>query len=324
MKKIMTSLFAVAAVFCASAANPGYSVSPADSTVVDNRNDFKVTFSFDSPVKIQHVEFIGGERFNSKRTLIDKVTPEAVNQIVVNVPDSVWGTPSGGNYYLEVILPEIYDAEGNQYKLEGTDPDTGDKYEYAYTATAFYSSPTGEAVEYKGVDPDPATTTVWDEYNSGWGFCNFLFSGEVSLTDESAGLITFYMSDNKSVAVDIDYNDLWADWDFWTGYFAVTVPMKEESTVTEANLIKIEVELFDIKVANEIKSYKAVYSLTSTADPTRHMAQTASSKLTISTEEPSAIFDINGNIVVKDSSNGNLNGLPSGIYIKNGKKFIVR
>lgn len=323
MKKIMTSLFAVAAVFCASAANPGYSVSPADSTVVDNRNDFKVTFSFDSPVKIQHVEFIGGERFNSKRTLIDKVTPEAVSQIVVNVPDSVWGTPSGGNYYLEVILPEIYDAEGNQYKVEGIDPDTGDKYEYAYTASAFYSSPTGEAVEYKGLDPDPATTTVWNVYNDGYGFSNFLFSGEVGLTENSKAEVFYILEDEIENNFMVGYQDLWADWDFWTGFYAITVPMQVDSEVTEESLKGIRVNLYNVKVGSETKNYEANYALITTPNE-RRINKQASSKLSVAVANASTVYDIYGNVICEDGSIESIKNLPAGIYIMDGKKYVVR
>lgn len=325
MKKIMTTLFAMTAVLCASATTPGYTVSPADSTVVENRNDFTVTFTFDSPVKIQHVQFIGGERFNSTRTVIDQPMTEAATEIKVNVPADVWGTPSAGNYLLEVSLPEIYNADDEQYMVSATDSETGESYQYAYTAQGFYISPTGEVVEFKGLDPDPATTTVWDEYGGGWGFCNFLFSGEVALTDSSVAEIYFHKTDGDIIMAEVGYNDLWPDWDFWTGYFAVTVPMVEESSLTQENLAKIEVILYDIKVGSSVvDEYKAVYDLVSTSEQNMRMPKTASSKLTISTEESSTVYDINGNVVMDVFSKEKVQELPVGLYIMNGKKFIVR
>ncbi|MDE5663867.1 MAG: hypothetical protein K2I37_07530 [Muribaculaceae bacterium] len=324
MKKIMTTLFAMTAVLCASAANPGYTVSPADSTVVENRNDFTVTFTFDSPVKIQHVQFIGGERFNATRTVIDQPMTEAATEIKVNVPADVWGTPSAGNYLLEVSLPEIYNVDDEQYMVEETDPETGDKYRYAYTAQGFYISPTGEVVEFKGLDPDPATTTVWNVYGDGWGFCNFLFSGEVALTDTSYAEINYVLAGGRVIPEEVDYDALWADWDFWTGYFAVTVPMVENAALTQGDLTKIEITLYDIKVgATVVDKYVATYNLVS-APEARSKAKTASSKLTLTTEKPSTLYDINGNVVMNVFTPEKSKELPAGLYIMNGKKFIVR
>ena len=183
-----------------------------------------------------------------------------------------------------MILPEIYDAEGNQYKVEGIDPDTGDKYEYAYTASAFYSSPTGEAVEYKGLDPDPATTTVWNVYNDGYGFSNFLFSGEVGLTENSKAEVFYILED------EIENN-------FMVGY--------------------------NVKVGSETKNYEANYALITTPNE-RRINKQASSKLSVAVANASTVYDIYGNVICEDGSIESIKNLPAGIYIMDGKKYVVR
>lgn len=321
MKKILTSLFALAAVFCASA-TPTYTVSPAEGTI-QNREDLKtVTFTFSEAVTVPTARCVGGERFNSIFTDVELNMTAPSKTVKVTVPSTAWGDPTGGQYLLTVNLPAIYNSAGEQIMVTLIDEDTEEPYTDAYTASASYTSPFISNAKFIGLDPDPETTTVWDVYSEGWGFVNFLFDGEVALADSAEAMITFYLTGNKKVSMDVSYDDLWADWDFWTGSFAVTVPMLPDSSITQENLVKIEVELYDVLVGGKEQEYNATYQLVSA--PQRGVkGSTASSKMTLSVESSNLIYDIHGRVVM-NTANQSIKDLPAGIYVMGGKKFIVR
>ncbi|MDE7442295.1 MAG: hypothetical protein K2M69_09040 [Muribaculaceae bacterium] len=263
---------------------------------------------------------MGGARFNPTISEGTITMPAPSKYVEVKVPTEAWGEPASGEYLVTVTLTTIKDAAGKQIMVTEKDED-GVEYSYPYTVSSNYTSPYTSNAKYIGLDPDPDTTTVWDVYNDGWGFVNFLFDGEVSLNQDSGAEITFEITGGREIVIDVDSNQLWADWDFWTGAFAVTVPMEPNSALTESNLKKINVVLYDVVVGGEVSEYEATYELVATPmkSPARN---TASSKMTISTETPSCVYDINGNVVMNSSND--IQSLPAGIYIMNGRKFIVR
>lgn len=324
MKKIFTSLFATVAVFCASAAVPTYTVNPTSGSTIENRA-FNVTFTFSEAVTVNEVEFIGGARFNSTISTGTVSMAAPSTKVTVSVPDDVWGTPQGGEYLLTVNLPAIYDKNGNQITITETSEE-GETFSYAYTADASYTSPYDVEAEYLGLDPDPATTTVWDVYSEGYGFVNFLFSGEVALTDTSKAEIVFYLFDGDRYTVNVLLNDLWADWDWWTGSFAVTVPMSQIEDLEQEDLKEIKVTLNNIKNGTTIiNSLVADYTLTSSIESKkiRKSPKTTGISLPTSTEIVN-IYSIEGNLVLENASSSDIKNLMPGLYVANGKKFVIR
>ncbi|MBD5329045.1 MAG: hypothetical protein HDS03_04060 [Bacteroides sp.] len=321
MKKIFTAMFALIASASAFAV-PTYTVSPAEGSI-QNREDLKtVTFTFSEEVTVPTAQCLGGTRFNSTYTEVELNMATASKTVVVAVPAEAWGEPASGEYALSVNLPAIYDKAGDRIMVTLKDEDTQEEYEDAYTVSVSYTSPYLTNAQYIGLDPDPDTTTVWDVYSEGWGFVNFLFDDEVSLADTAEAMITFYLTGNKKVSMDISYDDLWADWDFWTGAYAITVPMMPDASITQENLVKIEVELYDVMVGGKAHDYDATYELVSV--PQRiAKSNTASSKLTLSEETSNIVYDIHGRVVL-NTANQSVKELPAGIYVMGGKKFVVR
>lgn len=321
MKKILTSLFALAAVFCASAEVPTYSVSPADGSTIENRENLTVTFTFSEAVKADSVQFASGPRFNRYMTEAALSMTAPSTTISVQVPATAWGEVVGSEYLLTVTLTNMSYADGTPITIED-ESETGEVTYLDFKAAASYTSPDTTAVEYIGLDPDPATTTVWEVYNDGWGFVNFLFNGAVGLAGSAEAVVTCYLNDGNEITFDISRDDLWADWDFWTGGFAITVPIMYDEAITQSTLIKIEVELYDVVIGGEEKEFNAVYALVS-APQRISKGNTASSKMTISPASSNIVYDIHGNKVLTTSTQS-IKDLPAGIYIMDGKKFIVR
>lgn len=321
MKKIFTAMFALIASVSAFAV-PTYTVSPAADSMIENRDNLTVTFTFSEEVTANAVQFMGGARFNPTITEGTINMPAPSKSVTVQVPVEAWGEPVSGEYLLNVTLTTIKDATGNQIMETETDEE-GIEYSYPYTVSSNYTSPSITNAQYIGLDPDPDTTTVWDVYNDGWGFVNFLFDAEVSLADTAEAMITFYLSDGKEISFDISYDDLWADWDFWTGAYAITVPMMPDASITQENLVKIEVDLYDVIIGGKEQELDATYDLVSAPQRVAERNNTASSKLTLSEESSNVVYDIHGRVVM-NTANQNIKDLPAGIYVMAGKKFIVR
>lgn len=320
MKKIFTAMFALIASASAFAV-PTYTVSPAADSMIEDRDNLTVTFTFSEEVTATTVQFMGGARFNPTISEGTINMPVPSKSVTVQVPVEAWGEPVSGEYLLNVTLTTIKDAAGNQIMETETDEE-GIEYSYPYTVSSNYTSPSISNAKYIGLDPDPDTTTVWDVYNDGWGFVNFLFDAEVSLADTAEAMVKYTLAGGDEIYFDIAYDDLWADWDFWTGAYAITVPMMPDASITQENLVKIEVELYDVMVGGKAHDYDATYELVS-APQRIAKSNTASSKLTLSEETSNIVYDIHGRVVL-NTANQSVKELPVGIYVMGGKKFVVR
>lgn len=324
MKKIMTSLFALAAVFCASAAVPTYTVNPTSDSVLENKTQ-EIVFTFSEAVRVDSVDFVGGSRFNNPiTTRVATGMTTASTTVKVKAKDSYWGEASGEEFVLEVYLPAIYDAAGKQIMETGIDPDTEDEYTFPFTAVSYYSTPAPAAtVKYLGYTPAEGESTVWNIYSNGWGAVNYMFDGEVS-TDSASATFVFDLSDNTSIAQVATGNDLVGDWDFWTGNYVVTAYMTPDSNITEEKLISISVYVDGIQNSNGETFTIAPIIYTNPAAQ-RVKSNGMAGINNISAENNSyKVFNLNGVLVGENMSRENVKELTPGLYIVNGKKCHVK
>lgn len=323
MKKIMTSLFALAAVFCASAAVPTYTVNPTSDSVLENKTQ-EIVFTFSEAVRVDSVDFVGGERFNNPITtrVATGMTAPATT-VTINAVEAYWGNASSGEFHLEVYLPAIYNEAGEQIMETGVDPDTQKEYSYPFTAVSYYSTPDNAPVVFEGIDPQNADVTVWNLYMDGWGSVNFIFSGEVDFSNATA--VVRYTTTGDTYNKVVANADIWGDWDFWTGKYMVNVPLPAEANLTEANLRSIAVSLSGIQVnGTAITVTPALFNNVTVANPTKKANGSAGINSTLATSSSFDIYNVQGVRVAENASMENLKNLPKGIYVANGKKFVVR
>lgn len=323
MKKIMTSLFALAAVFCASAAVPTYTVNPASETELASKTQ-EIVFTFSEPVRVDSVDFVGGQRFNAVTTRVATGMTDPSTTVTVNAVDAYWGEANGGEFLLEVYLPAIYDANGDQIMETGTDPDTQEKYSYPFTAVAYYTTPDTTPAEYLRYEPASDEMTVWDVYMDGWGSVIFVFSGEVQMTNENATAKVEYRIADEPVEYTIPASDVWADWNMWTGEYELTVMLPANEEATQEDLTYIKVQLQGIAANESAISVPSVeytlMSLPSAPNRTKKQNNTAGITGIDANEEVSAIYNMQG-VQVKAST---LKELTPGLYIVNGRKISVK
>lgn len=317
MKKIFTTLFATAAVFCASAAVPTYTVNPESGSTIEDRAEFKVSFTFSEEVKADSAQLVGGARFNSQMVTV-ATTKKAGNIIEVTVPADAWGTPSEGEYLLEVVLPEVYDSKGTLIQESDTDEETHETFYYPYTPRTNYVSPDNTPVEYIGYDPTNKEVTAWEAYNDGWGAINLYFTGTVDYSNMSVRVI-YTTTTGNIVNVVPDY-DIWDDWNMWTGDYTVSFALPIVDSLTQENLNSISIAVSGIKANDStIAISPIVYTKSISSQFNVKRNNTAGISNIAISEGNDAIYDLNGNNV-----GNNVSSLEKGIYILNGKKFIVK
>lgn len=324
MKKIFTSLFAMAAVFCASAAVPTYEVDPKSGSTIDDRAEFKVTFTFSEEVKADSAQLVGGARFNSQMVTV-ATTKTAANIIEVTVPSDAWGTANAGEYLLEVVLPEVYDSNGVLIQESDTDEETHETFYYPYTPRTNYISPDNTPAAYVGVDPAPGDMSVWDVYYDGWGAVDFSFTNSVELNGTNAGATIIYgLSDGGSDYVIVSVDDIWADWNMWTGYYGLSVPMLPgNTTLTKSNLVSITVILTGVTSNGKtIEINPIVYSDTKSV---KKSAKGNTSGIDIvSSSDIVSVYNLQGVLINKNMPFSSVKNLPAGIYIVNGRKISIK
>ena len=330
MKKIFTTMFAMAAMFCASAAVPTYTVSPADGSVIENRDNLKVTFTFSEEVKADSVQFASGPRFN--RTMTDAATDmkATAKTISVNVPVDVWGEAVGDEYILSVTLTNLTDKNGNAITISEIDEETKEVFSYDFKAAASYTSPVPvESVKYLGVSPAEGEMSVWEVYNDGWGAVDFSFSREVEIADpDLCAYVEYTLSDKYIHEFYLTSDDVWGDWNFWTGEYNVSMMLPYDEDVTESNLTKISITLLSIySDGKEIDVPEVVYS---NVTKKSFKAQSNASNTAgiavqkITGEDSFDIYSLQGSIVKKYGTWEDVKGLNPGVYVVNGRKIIVK
>lgn len=322
MKKIFTTLFATAAVFCASAAVPTYETDPTSGSTIEDRAEFKVTFTFSEEVKADSAQLVGGARFNSQLVTV-ATTKRASNIIEVTVPADAWGTASAGEYLLEVVLPEVYDSKGNLIQESDKDEETDETFYYPYTPRTNYISPDKTPAAYVGVDPDPAYTSVWDAYYDGWGAVDFAFSNVVELTGANAGARVSYVIDGEVTSKTVSVDEIWADWNMWTGNYGLSVPIPAIEDLEEEDLESITITLNGVVSNSKDITVAPVTYRAISANNIKKAPKTAGISL-INEASSFDIYSIDGSVVKHNANNSDLKNIKNGIYVINGKKVIVK
>ena len=247
MKKIFTAMFALIASASAFAV-PTYTVSPEDGSVIENRDNFTVTFEFSEKVKADSVQFASGPRFNRTMTMEALTMGDASTIIKVPVSADKWGEVVGNEYVLSVTLTNLSDANGTPITISEIDPETKEEITYDFKAAASYTSPDTTPASYLRYEPTTEEVSAWEAYNDGWGAVDFIFSGEVEMTDQAQTATVVYMLSNGEMPVYvIPADEIWADWNFWTGEYVLSVMLPVDDSLTESTLAAVMVSLSGIK-----------------------------------------------------------------------------
>lgn len=311
MKKIFTTLFATAAVFCASAAVPTFEVNPGEGTVLENK-DQEVTFTFSESVTVTKIGFASGP-LNQRQFAVD-IVPQTGKTIKAQILDSYWGKAQDGVISMQVMCMDVLDAKGDTIK-------NADGYPEQFIVNYTYKEAASGA-KFVSVWPAEGEYSAAEMYGTG---ADFYFTDEVEMTNADATAIILYETDFEEYEVLVPAADIWEDWDWWTGNYALSVPLPEVEDITASEVERITIQLQGIKSLSgtNVSVPTIIYESVS---PQRKASPSTASKLdlNINSNQTFDVYSISGACVLKSATNADLKTLENGIYIMNGKKFIVK
>lgn len=311
MKKIFTTLFATAAVFCASAAVPTFEVNPGEGTVLENK-DQEVTFTFSESVTVTKIGFASGP-LNQRQFSVDE-TAQTGKTIKAQILDSYWGKAQDGVISMQVLCMDVLDAKGDTIM-------NADGYPEQFIVNYTYKEAASGA-KFVSVWPAEGEYSAAEMYGTG---ADFYFTDEVEMTNANATAIILYETSVEEYEVFVPAADIWEDWDWWTGNYALSVPLPEVEDVTASEVERITIQLQGIKSLSgaDVSVPTVIYESVS---PQRKSAPSTASKidLNIDSNQVFDVYSISGTCVLKSATNAELRNLENGIYIMNGKKFIVK
>lgn len=331
MKKILLTS-AIALLGASAVFAQGYSVVPSDpdwnNTYKDTQNG-TVTFTFDESVKLVKDEIMAvglngwGFEMNFLQLDFDVVSNDEVNSVVVKVDRTSWGDPAlsdsgemdeNGNYvadfHLTVLLQGIYDADGN---MIGEDEEWGGpsaSYICPNTFDAYFLH-TAPSSEYFSAE------MAYD--NEVIAFC---FSNQVTLSSDANAKIKYYYDDEALNPIIV--NNLECIQDEYTGVWKVLVPVNNTSITESSMLEEMTITLNGVNSFDEIDAvYESVPSGWNSYAARKKTQQAGTLKL-VPVYGVSTVYNVLGNVVKTNATNEEINSLPSGIYIINGVKKIIR
>ena len=238
-----------------------------------------------------------------------------------------WGNPSGGNYYVTVMLCFVK-LEGEEIvdMLYGAD-------EEPVMYDVSYSTPNVFPAEFQYVYPDNnwEDETFAEAYEN--GVITFGFTNPVTFSNESNAVSIAYTVDGEDDERTLAKSDCEMEWNRLDGFYTVSFRYStEDYTVEEISQIKITLnDVIYIPTTEEGITPEPVPVTVNPVILTKPISNPAPRKqknrmtedLT-SNNEIVNVYNIQGMLVKESVNKSAINELPAGLYIVDGKKIVVR
>lgn len=282
--------------------------SPNPDNLLTSPN-FNLSLTFSEPITCPELQFSSGSWRIGYVETVDSVN--VVNQTTISVSvDTTYWNLSQLPAYLTVQTSGL--KIGN-YKL----PNVFATYQY------------GEEIitpaTFIGTEPDSTYNAT--ELAENYWFIRFLFDGSVELDDiEYSAVVKIYdASYNLLETFDIETSAMWADEDWWNNYFYIEVPTVDIEEYLQDGAKYVEYSLIGVKSHGVLLSNQPVVTYTvQSVGNARRNANAATGLDSIKSNTKSVkVYSLSGNSVGA-LDNLNINKLPKGIYIVEGKKIIVK
>lgn len=290
-------------------------VSPVSGTVLDSKNQ-KVVFTFSPAVSYTGIRLTSG----SVMTNLDQ-SGENVTTVTVDLTENQWGSPVGGVNSMTVALQGV---TANGVSISNASGSAG-------TILASYSfEEAASEVTFLGVDPAEEEATaaeLWDYWN-----VIFKFSDAVTFNDDSVGAIIrfydFYDEEMEDIApITVPVSEIYANWNYRSGYYGVEIPAPEVVNMPE-DFYYLTITLNGVAfngVPLTTQPSATYYAELQTYRNVRKAANTAGIAKGFVTEYTAfTVYNMQGAIVKTSATTSDIQALPAGIYIINGKKVNVR
>lgn len=292
---------------------PLSSISPASGTELTSKTQ-NVVFTFSPAVSYTGVRLTSG---SVTREIAQSST--STTSVVVAFNENDWGLPSGGTNTMTV---ELLGVEADGVAISNVSGTAG-----AIIAVYTFAE-VPENVTFLGVNPaeDEATAAeLWDYWN-----VSFMFSDVVTMTDENVSAVITYYSEEDEVlsqfTTEIPTEEIYADWNNYGGYYGIEVPAPELPSNLPPFFSYLKITLQGIAyngvLLNEQPSATYYAELES---PVRKAIKTTGIRSSINTPEVSGnLYNMQGVMIKSNVDSTDITTLPSGMYILNGKKIVIK
>lgn len=258
-----------------------------------------------------------GTGFAVSEPIMDELNPaESIHKFTLT---DRWGDPSMGNYYANIMICFL-DKE-----MEYIFGEDGEPLFWQASYSAANENPATLANVYPNGNWEEETFA--DAYK--YGEVRFSFTNPVSFSDETAiGVIKYVMadgSDAEPVILELGVNAE-EGWNPLDGYYAVSA--KYSLAGVSANQIKeVTVILFDMESKGETVSVEPVTLVNDNINVQRLAKQSKKSEMAdsmVANSDTVTVYNISGVVVRENISTSEVNNLPAGLYIVNGKTVLVK
>lgn len=266
-----------------------------------------IRFSFTETVNVEQILFMSGTFMARKVNSVEGAAGYA-RAINASILEDYW-SKTENPARMEILLSGVT-INGGWYLPE---------YTFNYT----HQFPV-ETASYKTYSPLNSEATVWDVYGDGWGFVDVVFSGEVDYENASASIV-YTRTTGSSISDSVSGSEMWGDWSWWDNLYHLEIPLPA-ADLTESTLKSISIKVSGIKSNNTVVTVPEIVYNNTILPTSIEKAKNATTGINLQIQEGDMlnVYNLQGAIVMENSSAVELTNLPKGIYIINGKKIAVK
>lgn len=322
MKKLFLSLFAVIGSFAAFGQDNAYvNFDPVSGSELSTLNtNIKVTLNTDASATTAVVQTIGGYGSiqyapDPEIAIIEEVDGEKV--INISLTSDLWGTPYFEMYYLQVMVVPMTD---DMTPIETEDGD------YVMGMATYTCTDTGDArLELTFPNQQNINNeeyTISQAYES--GICTAYFSKEVNVDNATGSIVVIDNSGDILAYSDMEY--LSAEWSDMDGLFKVDFTFTPNETFIESQVSEMDITIEGISYDGRELIIPEVVLFPASASnraPQRRIKSKLANDMSVNVAG-FTVFNIQGNLVKDNATEAEVNALPTGLYIVNGKKVLVK
>lgn len=237
---------------------------------------------------------------------------ESRDEATITLDKNSWGNPYISNYYLALTVTFVDDE--NEYILRDEEPVY---FSVLYTTPDTFPAelvreyPTGQWSNYY---------TFSSAYDQGIGA--LYFTEEVNISGENIGTIYYILKDGNEIESEI--NQFNGEWDYMEGLYVVNFLFSSDAyTANEIQAIEIS---FD-GISND-EGQIVIDPIILENEESSALRKTKSSTAGVMSlgvqQDNIAVYNLQGVLVKENMTASDINTLPKGLYIINGKKVIIK
>lgn len=328
-KKLLLSLVAatlVGGTMLAQVANPvipsTVELTPYDDMGVDLPSvNSQITVTMDAVPNVPvTVMYITGNGFAMNMNY-ERISVDEKKTFTIPLSREKWGVPYNEVYYLNLVVTFTY-GEGDEIDYY-VNPDTN---EPVVASCMYMTKDTGDArleltfPNQQNIDNE--MYTISQAYQS--GVCTAYFSKEVK-AENASGYIYIAGKDGEELAYsDLEFDN--AEWSEMDGLYKVDFKYTPDSIFIESEVSEMDITfegIFVDEVEMTIPEIVLFPASSSNRAPQKKAKGKLASDMSVTTDGLK-VFNIQGNLVKDNASQNDVNALPTGLYIVNGKKVLVK